>query len=92
MDFFQSLPLPAVIVLVALVVMYVMIDRWEAAYLNSHMGYSKDEWDAFTARNNFNPQQIQDTCDYLERDWPKDDQEWDSIVYSVTTQRLGEPS
>jgi|TARA_R100001530_G_scaffold53551_2_gene39516 hypothetical protein len=76
MEFLQSLPLPAVIVLVALVVMYVMIARWESAYKTSHMGYSKDEWEGFIARYGYSRKQIQNICNYYGRDFPKNDEDW----------------
>ena len=76
MDFFQSLPLPAVIVLVGLVIMYIVIDRGESAYKTSHMGYSKDEWESFTARYGYSPQQIQNICNYYGWSYPKNDEAW----------------
>ena len=80
MDFFQSLPLPAVIVLVALVVMYVMIARWESAYKTSHMGYTKDEWESFTARYGYSPKQIQNICNYYGWSYPECDDEWEPMA------------
>ena len=79
----------ALIISLSCGILWYLADLYDAWWATKHMGYSKDEWIGFTAKYSCSPRQIQDTCDYLERDWPKDDQEWEAILISVTARRLG---
>lgn len=82
MEFLEPVLLP-IITLVAVILMFVMIDRGESRYRLKHMGYSKDEWEAFTIHYDYTPQQVQNICTHLDREWPKSEQEMDSLLEEV---------
>ena len=72
-----------IVTLLILVMVYMYLDRAEKLYKASHMGYSKDEWEAFTARNDYTPQQVQNICTHLKREWPKSEDDWFVIQEEV---------
>jgi|TARA_R110000824_G_scaffold124614_5_gene283334 hypothetical protein len=79
----------ALIISLSCGILWYLADLYDAWWATKHMGYSKDEWEGFTALRGFTPHQIQDTCDYLGRPWPMDDNEWEADIQLVTARRLG---
>ena len=72
-----------IVTLLIFIQVYWFIDRAEKTYKASHMGYSKDEWEAFTVHHDYTPQQVQNICTHLKREWPKSEQEMDSLLEEV---------
>ena len=67
------------VTLLILIMVYMYLDRAEKLYKASHMGYSKDEWEGFIARYGYSRKQIQNICSYYGWDFPKNDEEWETM-------------